>query len=106
MAPGVNEMMSRSIDLKTFWPGSRSRRNDVHEHRFEDFLALAQEVEKMTARRIDLKRFWHWLQKSTKSCLGASIQRIPREFPDNYQTIPREFPDNSRIILETNIENP
>ena len=39
---------------------------DIQEHRFEDILALAPEVNEMMSRSFDLKTFWPWLQKSTK----------------------------------------
>ena len=42
--------------------------------RFDDFMALAPEVNKINPRSLDLLNFWPWLQKSTKSTPEALIQ--------------------------------
>ena len=42
------------------------KQHESQETRFDDFVALAQEVEKTNLRRLDLMTFWPWLKKSTK----------------------------------------
>ena len=56
-----------------FGMGSRSRQNQSQEARFDDFLALALEVDKTIPRRLDLMTFWPWLRKETKPTPEDSI---------------------------------
>ena len=49
------------------------RRNESQEARFDDFLALAPEVEKTNPRKLDFMTFWPWIKKSTKLVPGESI---------------------------------
>ena len=53
--------------------GSSNRENQSQETRFDDFLALAPEVDKTNPRKLDLKTFWRWLQKSRKPVPGSLI---------------------------------
>ena len=53
--------------------GSSNRENQSQETRFDDFLALAPEVDKTNPRKLDLKTFWRWLQKSRKPLPGSLI---------------------------------
>ena len=53
--------------------GSRSRQNQFQEARFDDFPAMAPEVDKTSPRKLDLMAFRPWLQKSTKPVPGNSI---------------------------------
>ena len=87
LAPEVDKIDPRDVNLMTFWPwlqksrksipevliewfsglGSSNRQNRYQKCWFNDFLALIQEVDKIDVRNVDLMSFWHWLQKSTKS---------------------------------------
>ena len=49
------------------------KQNESQEIRFDDFLALAPEVEKTNPGRPDLMTFQHWLKKSTKPIPRCSI---------------------------------
>ena len=53
--------------------GSSNQENQSQETRFDDFLALAPEVDKTNPRKLDLKTFWRWLQKSRKPVPGSLI---------------------------------
>ena len=44
----------------------RSRHNQSHKSRFDDFLASAPEVDKITSGKPDLMKFWPWRQKTRK----------------------------------------
>ena len=93
IAPDVDETDPRMLDLMTFWPwfqvstkpipgcsiwwfsghGSRCWRNRSQDTRFDDFLAMAPNVDETDPRMLDLMIFWPWLQMSTKPISGCSI---------------------------------
>ena len=60
----------------TLWPWRRSRQNHPQKSRFENFLALAPEVDKISTRNHDVMAFWPWLRKPTKSVPGISISYL------------------------------
>ena len=71
----------RILDLMIFWPrlqmstkpisGSRCRRNRSQGIRFNDFLAMAPDVDGTHPRMLDLMIFWPWPQMSTKPIPGT-----------------------------------
>ena len=85
LAPEVDKMNSRRLDLRHSGLGSRSRQNELQKVRFEHFQALAPEVDKMISRGPDLthsslgsqklrfEAFRPWLHKSTKWAPEGSI---------------------------------
>ena len=93
LAPEIDKTSPRKLDLMTFqhwlkkstkpiprgsiwWlsgHGSRSRQNQSQEARFDDFPAMAPEVDRTSPRRLDLMTFRPWLQKSTKPVPGGLI---------------------------------
>ena len=97
LSPETDEIMSRCLDVMTFWPwlqksmkafpevsiswlcghGSRSRQNRFQKYWFNDSLALVLEIDKIMPRRLDFMTLWPWLQKSTKSRAEASISWFP-----------------------------
>ena len=86
---------SRKLDLMTFQPwlqkstkripgdsiwclsglGSRSQENHSQEPCFDDFPALAQEVDETSPGKLDLMTSWPWLQTSRKPEVGALLSR-------------------------------
>jgi hypothetical protein len=85
LAPEVNKINPGSSDLLKFWPwlqkstksapealipwlsglGSRSRQHDSQKFRFDDFddfLALAPEIDKISTRSLALMIIWPWPQ--------------------------------------------
>ena len=52
---------------------SRIRQNHLQEVRFDNFLALAPEVDKTSPRRLDFEIFRLWFQKLTKPVPGGTI---------------------------------
>ena len=53
-------------DVILCWYREPMRQNESQETRFNDFSALAQEVDKTSPRRLDLMIFEPWIQESTK----------------------------------------
>ena len=70
LAPEVDKMVSRRLDLSTFQLCLQSRQNNIQEVRFKDFLVWASEIDKISPRKSDLNIFCHWLRKS--------IEWVPR----------------------------
>ena len=93
MAPNVDGTDPRILDFMTFWPwlrmstqpipgcsmwwlsghGSRCRQDRSQDARFNDFLAMAPDVDGTDPRMPDLMTFWPWLQMSTEPIPGCSI---------------------------------
>ena len=73
------------------WYREPMRQNESQETRFNDFSALAQEVDKTNANRLDLMAFRPWLQKSTKPVPGDSICNFPAMAPEVDKTSPRKL---------------
>ena len=73
LAPEVNKISPRSLDLMTFWAWLQNKQKQCQKSRLNDFLALVPEVNKINPRSLDLMTFWPWLQKSTKSFPELSI---------------------------------
>ena len=91
LAPEVDKMNSRRLDLRHSGLGSRSRQNELQKVRFEHFQALAPEVDKMSSRRVDLSIFRPWLQKSTKWAPEGPICGIPALAPEVDKMSPRRL---------------
>ena len=92
----------RKLDLMTFWPGlqkprkqitggwfnelsnfgSRNRQNQSQEARFDEFLAMAPEVDKTSPRKLDLMIFEPWIQESTKQWLSWTLNDPEYSFWD------------------------
>ena len=71
--------------------GSRSRQNQSQEARFDDFPAMAPEVDKTSPRKLDLMTFRPWLQKSTKPVPGTRFDDFPAMAPEIDKTSPRRL---------------
>ena len=68
-----NEQWSEFPDVILCWYREPIRQNESQEIRFNDFSALAQEVDKTSPKKLDLMTFRPWLQKSTKPVPGGLI---------------------------------
>ena len=62
-----------SPDVILCWYREPMKQNESQETRFNDFSALAQEVDKTNPKRLDFMTFRPWLQKPTKPVPGGSI---------------------------------
>ena len=62
--------------------GSRSRQNQSQEARFDDFPAMAPEVDKTSPRKLDLMIFDPWIQESTKQWLSWTLNDPEYSFWD------------------------
>ena len=102
LAQEVDKTNPKRLDLMTFRPwlqkstkpvpgcsiwwlsghGSRSRQNQSQEARFDDFPAMAPEVDKTSRRRLDLMIFEPWIQESTKQWLSWTLNDPEYSFWD------------------------
>ena len=80
------------------------RRNESQETRFDDFLALAPEVEKTNPRKLDFMTFWPWIKKSTKLVPGESIWWLSGLGSRNRQNESQETRFNNFSVLAQEVD--